>query len=557
MIDSKKKEIRVSSTLGKRVKKSENNEFGYERYELENIDLAKPSLLTFGGNATISDSLANGYAKTLQKILGVKSDDNFANFYTIHYGGLVGGNTGNVTIQEIEKIAQNFIKLVIDENGNKISKLQAQKNMRNINIVSHCFGASVVNEVFKYVFRTMVKKIGYSEEEAKDVLSQVFHLSYAPNINDLYFTTNILIKPLQDKTKYPTLEEYEQVYDVPQRQLGKNHKYSELIGGELDTNIYIGLAKFYEEDNNLFVFTNHMLDTEWEKDTHGINGIMKEDDWKVANYNRADVLSTAVSLVCAYALVNSIKNNKDNEKFEKLEDIVFLKSIMEQSIKRDLQGVKEEKYKKALEEKKKSDYSGLTHILDIFKKYGVTEKELINGEKAMPEFSFDEEEEMYDGLVNYSGTDFSEHYLKEPPKSLKGHDYIILANGERYNTSEKGVNLTNSIALKMRQKDLNGSIQCVKKYNILEDREYYKVVPNYGSLDGDKKFDTLQEMRNFWKDTYKENAFNKKVILTNEQIKSLTEILKSKNLGSEDVFYDEGIDLEKTISQNRYKEREM
>lgn len=210
----KKLLVRKPFSIGKRVVKCEQFPNAWKIVEIKDIELGKPCVLCFGGNATITDRSANGMAKIAEGLIDPTMKQALANVYSVSYGGNELGVTGDLTYEEVERLARGiFYPRVADKDGNAFDYEQCAKNCRNISVFSYSFGAKVLNCMMYNVAQMMEYELGFSEREIEGILKQVYHVSYAPSCKKNVLTSNFEIKSLRDEAVDFENEYYDKFVD--------------------------------------------------------------------------------------------------------------------------------------------------------------------------------------------------------------------------------------------------------------------------------------------------------------------------------------------------------
>lgn len=281
---------RIPFYFGHRVPKSAENLLGWEVVDVKKIDTAKPVVLCFGGNATINTTFANGMAKNAERFLGITPQDNYVSVYSIQYGTHEGLDVGNLTQQDVVEITKKLIlPRILDKNGQKLSTIQACKRMRNINILSFCYGEVVVNRMVAYASGVMEQFFGYSPQDTQKVLSQILHVSYAPIVEANKYTTNLEFKSFLDEL---LAEKFER----------------DFLNGENGEIPYLGCGKLRVNGNTATVFARSFAsENKTIFDEHDMF-IKRDKNWKTAD-KRADFPSMALSYTLALGVTNSRGNH--------------------------------------------------------------------------------------------------------------------------------------------------------------------------------------------------------------------------------------------------------
>lgn len=285
---------RIPYCFGHRVQKSAENLLGWEIVDTRSIDTAQPVVLCFGGNATINTTFANGMAKNAERFLGITPADHYVDVYSIQYGTMAGLDVGNLTQQDVIEITRRLIlPRILDANGQKLSVEQACRSMRNINILSFCYGEVVVNRMVTYASGVMEKYFDYSSQDSQKVLSQILHICYAPIVDANKYTTNLEFKSFLDEL---LAEKFERDY------------LSGSACATTDSIPYLGCGELRVNANTATVFARSFAsENKTVFDEHDMF-IKRDKYWKTAD-KRADFPSMALSYTLALGVTNSRENH--------------------------------------------------------------------------------------------------------------------------------------------------------------------------------------------------------------------------------------------------------
>lgn len=198
-----------TAEIGLRSEKTDNNKYGWQI--VDTIPYDKPCILYVGGDGTDSDRAANGNAKIIEqdilKPLNIKIP-----VYSVKYNlrQNSAGIARNLAFmksraeplhdlksrkQELTEDAKaddfepryldKLYKTIIEpristaDNKNKLPISEACRRMRMITFVAHCHGGYVMLELEKKM-RSEMKRLGYSLEERKQILSQMLTVIHSP-----------------------------------------------------------------------------------------------------------------------------------------------------------------------------------------------------------------------------------------------------------------------------------------------------------------------------------------------------------------------------------------
>lgn len=141
-------------------------------------------IVVLPGNASVSAKEANGMCKIVESFL----DPNRYNYELCGFYYSDNSKTQQSVIERADSLLNYFIPLI--GNKNKFGDLErlsfdsALKNMRNVVVVTHCYGSRIIDAVTKELSNVM-KDIGYQNEEIKSIQRQLFVLHQNTPVTDL------------------------------------------------------------------------------------------------------------------------------------------------------------------------------------------------------------------------------------------------------------------------------------------------------------------------------------------------------------------------------------
>lgn len=143
------------------------------------------TILIFPGSATHSSQAANGMCKVVESMLSEKERKN-ADICSIYYPEKTIFREGSV-VRAMTLLDEYIIPLVSkkDKDGylEKIPADKAARNLRNLIIVTHCYGSYMV-EAIDIQLEKDLKTLGYSEKEQNNIQKQLFVVHHN-DISDL------------------------------------------------------------------------------------------------------------------------------------------------------------------------------------------------------------------------------------------------------------------------------------------------------------------------------------------------------------------------------------
>ncbi len=363
------KQKRTPIIVGQRVAKKDDNN-SWKLLKLKEIDTTKPILICLGGNGTLIPKDANFYAKVAQQFLGTQNNYDFIPIISFCYSKYekTYSKKGSFIDNEIKEIAQQLFAPLISENGVKLELNQAQKNMRNITFLTHCYGASALHKLVLECSK-MMERLQYNQNEITQILQNIVHVSYAPDINTSY-TKNIFVKSLSDKrfgnAYKQELNRFYLMNDctIIQENIDKNKQNKANALNNIETNNhqkstiknepYLGQGELILDENCLNLFVGSLINELTSTiDEHSIQIVQrnyklneKDDDdkclWKTI-VQRAEGASQCLAQSLILSVLNSIKNSQQAE-FEPFYSLDELKEINQNTLDNFNNSFKEQKH---------------------------------------------------------------------------------------------------------------------------------------------------------------------------------------------------------------------
>ena len=528
--------------FGHRIEKENEQDFGWENVEVQDIPLTKPIILCFGGNAVISDKFANGMAKTTEQFLGVSTKSKFVDIYSLRYayenielvdnnGNKVKEKIGVVSNEEIEEIAEQlFLSRVVNKNDKKLSVEQASKNMRNVNILSHSFGEDVVKRIIEHTATQMQEKYGYTMEDTKDILGQVLHISYGPKKNENNYTTNFEFKSFSD-------EEFGKAYKA---------EYIKDINAQIP---YLGCGELSLKNNTLTLYAESFVGKKEDYTDHLIQTVRRDDNWTVENH-RADTISKCLALTLAMGVLNS-KENKKRKQFVPLPNAEDIKDLIQPVLDRENKSFFELKQREIWQQKMEERLKNQIDFNELLELNNITEKQLVNGKVKINDIIKNASsikypnnfiQDVFDKQIlidnNLSGKVLSldEMKSKNLKYSVKG---MILKNGI---CALGGEDENDAINLKCNQQNLDNSI----RYSLKRFKDSYKnkLIIKKGFDFENKEYSTINEL----KDSVVSNVENMQ--LTAQQTRVICNLLSASKTPFTGLELEEGLELNESVINN-------
>ena len=212
---TKEEKIKSHSKSGHRVEKTEQNPLGWKI--VPKVDPNDVCVLVLGGDETLEDKIANGYAKIIEedivipqgledKVKVYSSTYSFTKNFNKEYARATLFKKHNrrtssalnnsmdkklannpaekeehINPQYIKEIFENFIlPRISDLNGKiKLNSDEAAKRIRKISIVGHCHGAYTAFKLEELMQKKM-KDLGYTDKEREKIQKQLYINAHAP-----------------------------------------------------------------------------------------------------------------------------------------------------------------------------------------------------------------------------------------------------------------------------------------------------------------------------------------------------------------------------------------
>lgn len=347
-------ENKIKYSIGRRDLNAENHWIELD----DSFKVTKPCVICLGGNGTFEPSDANHYCKMVENLIGLKQrTDNattqrikenrkdgkenvdFKETHVYENVDLIGISYGRQTSHKemlSEKEISNLVEtlllpLCLDKNSRKLPIDTACKNVSMVTFFTHCQGAEELNNITKN-FRSRLLNLGYSLQEAHDIISASLHISYASATFDAWQPT-IRIDSLEDNTNpiiYKTFKE--------------SYAYDKTNG--IDINLFKA-GKLNDIDVNtknetIEILTSKLLNklAPWmdgdELDEHETKFLERNSEWQlISTLSNQSPNANAVSQMMAYAFAVSVNNSIENY-FSKN----YIKKPEFSHVLRELQGIK-------------------------------------------------------------------------------------------------------------------------------------------------------------------------------------------------------------------------
>lgn len=186
--------------LGRREPTEKAIEHNWTQLDPLKTRFNRQTILIFGGNTTDNQSVANGYAKNIERLLSQKDRENvdiLAFSYQsefIHSPAMVIDRDYVAYIEQIYHTM--FEPLLYNERGIIKEKQGIEKVFQNLVFVGHCGGCSFINLIFEGFYQSLIKK--YQPAAAEMLMSKLQYIAYAPYDFPFYETNSLIISPFAD-----------------------------------------------------------------------------------------------------------------------------------------------------------------------------------------------------------------------------------------------------------------------------------------------------------------------------------------------------------------------
>ena len=373
MAEKEQQGKRIPFGFGKRVEKSAQFKNGWQEMSPFDVPKAQPVIICLGGNGTTSDRFANGFAKTAEEMLHIRSGA-YIDIYSLRYGYDDDSEEdtmhGDITMQEVEDLTNALlVNRVTDENGKRLPLREACKNMRNLNFVTHCFGQRALNPMLSELANKMEYNLGYSEDEIRMICHQIMNVSYAPYAIPSKLCTNVAFVSKNDETVI--------------------FKFRELFGEKLGNPL--GSADNPElivDENTLYVYADTFVGYKeyvYERlrenliDEHSPGRTIGRDENWGLNNKFSDVISRCFANSLALGVVNS-RQNVQQERLTPLPRVEMIKDMLKSEVQYSNSMKKQnEQYAEYLK-------SGIP-VEQLLEDKNITEKDVVNRKITLKELT--------------------------------------------------------------------------------------------------------------------------------------------------------------------------
>jgi len=154
------------------------NEKLWKQIFLSEYKPTKPVVLNLPGLGADTFELAYRNTKPVQTMLGVLRDK--VDILSVNYNCV--SNHEDV-FENVDTLVQHLFATRVIQDGKRISTEQACKNIRQITVFAHCYGAYEIMSDIEKCIRYQFEDLGYSPKEISQILSQIVCISHGTYSN--------------------------------------------------------------------------------------------------------------------------------------------------------------------------------------------------------------------------------------------------------------------------------------------------------------------------------------------------------------------------------------
>ena len=288
----------------------------WEKLDISEYKISKPTVLCFGGNRTFDPKDANAFCKSAEELLLNNSvskdidrnDYDLVGFCYGHYPLKNQTEISRLENEEAQIIEKRLLRpLYLNKNGKPLSVEKTEKNFNLLTVFCHSYGSIAFDKVIHYAYENMTE-CGFSYEQISKIMSQIICVSYAPR-SLIGGVSSIQIISGCDG------------YDIPENASKKmRNTYFSRFYKYFDTKNMWGNGTQIANKNTLGVYTTNMTNEEFMND-HCLQVLMDGGNDKV-RYSSENAKS--IFYVAQQSLALSVKNSVENFKtknFQRKPDI--------------------------------------------------------------------------------------------------------------------------------------------------------------------------------------------------------------------------------------------
>lgn len=314
----------VSFIYGQR-NKNFDTPYHYKEIEVTDITLDKPVVFAFGGTGTYGSDQVNGYLKLIENLLGVFSQD--VNIIGINYN-FIDPQDNEAIERDLDEFVNNILLKNVQKDGSLLEVQEACKKIRNITIFGHCYGKSIAERIVTK-FESGLLKLGYSQKDCAEIVSQIFIISHAAEPKQTKCNAKRLsvVSPLDT-----ALDDTDYAWRLVLKNLNKielsltDKEELESLIEQYGKKAVLEINKFYRNNKRVFVVKDEEeiylassipLDSYWWE--HALFFAARDEDYKASK--RTTEVGDYVSKCLLCALCNSVANSMINNNSKKLVEL--------------------------------------------------------------------------------------------------------------------------------------------------------------------------------------------------------------------------------------------
>ena len=285
----------------------------------ESYKIERPTLLILGGSSTLDARAANGYAKIFSSFLGLnpRTIDVVAAYYKdldpdvrsldmfLYEHGMADSKLSAKCRKDKENLpnplpdkyaphfidelfSNYFLPLISNKEGTeRLSVEEAKLRLRNLNIVTHCYGGYVTLELEERMAKKMTE-LGYSDIEQREIQKQMVVVSLAPPYGlGLSKSTNLSVASVTGDSTFTS--ELDGTYNNFLKSLAKEYQTGETPA--------LAVSKVSENESFIGVFSGQTIDPKDQRE-HTIDYFTEGNG----------IHTKMIRCFLESALTNSIKN---------------------------------------------------------------------------------------------------------------------------------------------------------------------------------------------------------------------------------------------------------
>jgi len=272
-----------------------------------NFKIKRPIIICLPGNGSITSKKANGFCKTIERMLGLNheaepkvSSYDLIDILGVHYGTDNEKQTaGTINEKESEDFVNRFIlPLCVDDKGNALNLEKVCANISLITFCSHCYGATAL-DIIMTTFTNKLTSLGFTKEDIKTIKSYMCQITYSPYTNSSPVPT-IRIDSMTDSFHKEYAEQYAEIYG--------SHLDGVSIQYDKSGMFRNSPSKFPNSYEILHILSSRLLNLEDNRDMsklideHTIEYLSREENWQITEKSRNAKNADLVSMLMAYSL---------------------------------------------------------------------------------------------------------------------------------------------------------------------------------------------------------------------------------------------------------------